>query len=204
METKMTLGKKIKSARLSAGLTQEELANKLVVSRQAVTKWEADKGLPDIENLKQLSKLLDVSIDYLLDDVTSLDFNVIKKPINLNDFTTKKITAFNRRKIKNSIIRKEYPNAEIYPLIAKENLTKAERVMDTVLWLTVLPPGTFDIAKECNNADKAFYLVNDSDKQYLVMVTNEYIESRAIINKINESKFKIGNFRFTKCTYTIK
>ena len=63
-----TLGKKLKSARKEAGLTQEQLAVKLMVSRQAITKWEADKGMPDIENLKSLSQLLGVSIDYLLDN----------------------------------------------------------------------------------------------------------------------------------------
>ena len=66
-ETDMTFGEKLKSARKSAGLTQEQLAEKLLVSRQAITKWEADKGLPDIENLRRLSMLLGVSIDYLLD-----------------------------------------------------------------------------------------------------------------------------------------
>jgi len=48
----MTLGEKIKEARAAGGLTQEELASKLMVSRQAVTKWETDKGIPDVENLK--------------------------------------------------------------------------------------------------------------------------------------------------------
>ena len=52
-----TLGKKLKSARKEAGLTQEQLAVKLMVSRQAITKWDADKGMPDIETLKSLSQL---------------------------------------------------------------------------------------------------------------------------------------------------
>lgn len=50
----MTLGEKIKEARKQAGLTQEQVAEKLMVSRQAVTKWETDKGIPDIENLKNI------------------------------------------------------------------------------------------------------------------------------------------------------
>ena len=64
---KLTLGEKIKDARKAAGCTQEELAGYLGVSRQAITKWESDKGLPDIENIKLISKALGVSIDYLLD-----------------------------------------------------------------------------------------------------------------------------------------
>ena len=48
----MTIGEKIKEARIGIGLSQEELAEKLNVSRSAIAKWEADKGVPDIENLK--------------------------------------------------------------------------------------------------------------------------------------------------------
>ena len=75
-ETKLTFGEKLKQARKSAGLTQEQLAEKLMVSRQAVTKWESDRGLPDIGNIKQIVRLLDVSIDYLLDDGESLELSV--------------------------------------------------------------------------------------------------------------------------------
>ena len=51
---KMTFGEKLKNARQQAGFSQEELAGKLCVSRSAVAKWETDKGLPDIENLKAI------------------------------------------------------------------------------------------------------------------------------------------------------
>jgi transcriptional regulator with XRE-family HTH domain len=47
----MTLGEKIKKARIENGLTQEQLSEKMMVSRQAITKWEADKGIPDVSNL---------------------------------------------------------------------------------------------------------------------------------------------------------
>ena len=63
----MTFGERLREARKKAGMTQEQLAEVLSVSRQAVTKWESDKGIPDVENLKLIAKVLDVSIDYLLD-----------------------------------------------------------------------------------------------------------------------------------------
>ena len=59
----MTLGKKLKEARKQAGLSQEQLSEKLSVSRSAVAKWETDSGIPDIDNLKVISKLLNVSLD---------------------------------------------------------------------------------------------------------------------------------------------
>ena len=62
----MTLGEKIKELRKARGLSQEELAEQINVSRQAVSKWELDLSLPDIDNIVQLSQLFDVSTDHLL------------------------------------------------------------------------------------------------------------------------------------------
>ena len=45
----MTLGEKLKEARKQAGLSQEQLSEKLGISRSAVAKWETDKEIPDIE-----------------------------------------------------------------------------------------------------------------------------------------------------------
>lgn len=62
----MTFAEKLKSIRRQTGMSQEQLAEKLGVSRQAVTKWETDAGIPDIENLMAISSLFDISIDELL------------------------------------------------------------------------------------------------------------------------------------------
>lgn len=62
----MTFAEKLKSLRKQASMSQEQLAEKLGVSRQAVTKWETDTGIPDIENIKSISSLFDISIDELL------------------------------------------------------------------------------------------------------------------------------------------
>lgn len=64
----MTFGEKLQSLRKQKGMSQEQLASQLTVSRQAVSKWELDSSLPDTENVVQLSKLFEVSIDYLLYD----------------------------------------------------------------------------------------------------------------------------------------
>lgn len=62
----MTFAEKLKSIRKQAGMSQEQLAEKLGVSRQAVTKWETDAGIPDIGNIMTISALFDISIDELL------------------------------------------------------------------------------------------------------------------------------------------
>lgn len=62
----MTFAEKLKSLRKGAGMSQEKLAEKLGVSRQAITKWETDGGIPDIENIMAISALFNLSIDHLL------------------------------------------------------------------------------------------------------------------------------------------
>ena len=62
----MTFGEKLQLLRKQNGLSQEQLASQLTVSRQAISKWELDTSLPDTENIIQISNILDVSIDYLL------------------------------------------------------------------------------------------------------------------------------------------
>lgn len=62
----MELGEKLQELRRQKGLTQEELAGILYVSRTAVSKWESGRGIPNIESLKAISKYFSVSIDELL------------------------------------------------------------------------------------------------------------------------------------------
>ena len=62
----MTFAGTLKSLRKQAGMSQEQLAEKLGVSRQAITKWETEAGTPDLGNLMAISALFDISIDDLL------------------------------------------------------------------------------------------------------------------------------------------
>ena len=62
------LAEKIKQLRKQAKLSQEQLAEKLNVSRQAVTKWETGAGIPDIENLRSIAALFQISLDDLLEN----------------------------------------------------------------------------------------------------------------------------------------
>lgn len=61
-----TIGKRIASLRRNKGMKQEELAEKLGISGQAVSKWENDQTCPDISLLPQLAKILGVTVDELL------------------------------------------------------------------------------------------------------------------------------------------
>ena len=61
----MSIGKKLKEARTKQNLTQEEVAQKLFVTRQTISRWEQDKSVPNIHVLKELSELYTISLDAL-------------------------------------------------------------------------------------------------------------------------------------------
>ncbi len=192
----MTLGEKIKSARKNAGLTQEQMAEMLMISRPAITKWETDKGMPDIENLKAISKLLDVSIDYLLSDGENIDLNVIKEAIDLKSYGK----GF-KKKIKDKIVREKFPNAEIMTLIPEKVLTKGEKVIDNLLgWLTSAPFGTPDLINSTKFIGNEYYLVINGDSRFLVIISNEFIETHRMHIKVDAekgSRFQIGEIKYT-------
>ena len=195
----MTLGEKIKEARKQCSLSQEQLAEKMAVSRSAVAKWEANNGLPDVENLKALAQLLNVSVDYLLDDGEVIDEVVMREPYNLSDYG-KGI----KKKKKDRVIREKFPDAEIHTLLGKLKLTKSEKVIDNLLgFFTDAPFGTPDLINSFKNMDKEFYLVEKDGKQFLVTVTDEFIETRQLAKRISAEKFEIGNWQFLKCKYEV-
>ena len=63
----MTLGNSLYKARKRTGLSQEEVAEKLGVSRQTISKWETNETLPDIRQSKQMAQLYHLSLDELID-----------------------------------------------------------------------------------------------------------------------------------------
>ena len=190
----MTFGEKLKQARQNAKLSQEELAVKISVSRSAVAKWETDKGLPDIQNLKNIAWALGVNVDYLLDDGTRLELSIIREKIDLTRYGKGR-----KKVIKDKIIREKYPDAEIFTLLAEEKLTKPERIADRLLLFFWHLGEIFPLVKALNNLDKEFYLARQGQRQYLVMVTNEFLESRVLAEPMTEKKFRIGNFKYVNC-----
>lgn len=78
----MTLGEKLYTLRTKQNMTQEQLAEKLQVSRQSISKWESDATRPDLGKLKFLAEFYHVSLDALLDE-------------NVDIFADKTISALN-------------------------------------------------------------------------------------------------------------
>lgn len=195
----MTIGEKLKEARKQAGISQEQLSEKLGVSRSAVAKWETDKGIPDVDNLKTISKLLKVSLDYLLDEGETIDELVMNESYNLSEYG--KGSKFTK---KSRVIRDKFPNAQIYALLGERKLTRGERIIDNALCFLTDSPGVSGVINSIKNMDKQFYLVEKDGKQFFVTVTDEFIETRQLSKRIDSKKFEIGNLKFTKCAKEIK
>lgn len=93
----MNFSEKLQLLRKSKGYTQENLAEELHVSRQAVTRWESGLVYPDIENLIQISNLMHVTVDYLVRDQ---ECNI--KPIQTTLRQTEELIRFRLKAIKNT------------------------------------------------------------------------------------------------------
>ena len=190
----MTFGEKLKAARKEAGLSQEQLSEKLSVSRSAVAKWESDKGMPDVNNLKAMGELLGVSIDYLLDEDEKISFNETKESIDLDSFEK---TGKCRDK-KDAACYARYSDADaIYPLIRRKKLNRKEFLLDLITsW------GASQLVDYSNDSD-GYYLVEKGNQQLLVRVSREFLLTSVLAARVDPKKFSIGNNIFRKATYQI-
>lgn len=65
-EKRMSIGKRISNIRKERNISQEELAGRIYVSRQSISKWESDQVIPDTENVIALAKALNVSVEWII------------------------------------------------------------------------------------------------------------------------------------------
>lgn len=79
----MNFSEKLKEIRKNEGLSQEQLAEKIGVSRQAITKWETGKGLPDVENMVIIAEIFKTTLDELLRD--SVAEQEAEKPVYISE-----------------------------------------------------------------------------------------------------------------------
>ena len=191
----MTFGEKLREARKAAGLSQEQFAEKMSVSRSAVAKWESDKGLPDVNNLKVMAQLLGVTIDYLLDDEEKLNLSETKEPIDLEAFEK---TGKARDK-KDAAVLAKFPNADaVYPLIRQKKMSKKEALLDFII-----QPGVVQTLDYMNNSD-GYYLVEQGGRQYLVRVSKDFITTTELAQHVDAKKFTIDNNVFKRAVYQLK
>lgn len=183
----MTLGQKLKEIRKRFGLSQEQLAEIMNVSRQAITKWENDGGMPDTGNLQELSKVFGITIDYLLSNDNELPLLVMRKELDRAKYKNK-ISSYD-------IILKEYfPKPwELYSLAKNEKMSKLENVLD------VLTGGlTYGTVKELSDLSVYCLAVKDNLK-LLINIKDWVLEVKELPDNINQKKFAVGNKVFRNC-----
>lgn len=111
----MNLGNSLFHARKKSGLSQEEVAEKLGISRQTVSKWETGETLPDIRQSKRLALLYHLSLDELID--FDLDMQEIEQAIACSDEKREEKIDWTRAWGKKYPVLLEYPaqvNTEYY------------------------------------------------------------------------------------------
>ena len=77
----MSLGNKLAEARKKQNLTQEQLAERLGVTRQAVSRWESDAAYPETDKIVRMAQILEVSCDYLLQDGVDAKGKPVTSPV---------------------------------------------------------------------------------------------------------------------------
>ena len=194
------LGIAISTLRKMRGLSQEQLAERMCVSRSAIAKWETDKGLPDIENLKILSRFLGVSMDSLLSDSDDAPSSVIRKQYHLSSYGRgcKKVR-------KDRLMCSEFPDARICTLLGRPVLAEEGNIVDSTLgFLTPIPFGSPEFMKSVRDLERDFYLVEREDEQFFATVTDDTLELRLLPQKQTENTFHLGNWVFVRGNYLVE
>lgn len=191
----MQSGEKIQRLRSELNLSQKELADKLEVSRQAIAKWETNRGIPDIENLKRIAQLFNVSIDYLVYEEESIQDYVMKIPIDIEQYPMPKGNAVRE----DQVVLENYPNAQsIRELYRQKNMTNKEKVVDFLLL-----PGIHEVQDHWRDSSK-YYLVEEKGIDYLVNVTHNEILTRRLDMDLSEKFFEFADDRFMKTRRKLK
>lgn len=136
------------------------------VSRQAITKWENDGGLPDVSNLKELSKVFGITVDYLLSDENGLPVLSMRKELDKDKYKNK-ITMY-------SEVLKEYytESYEIYTLTRTKKLNFIETIIDIFIAPEIGPVSTADGFSDLS----PYYLIKKDNLKLLVNIKNYTLE----------------------------
>lgn len=103
----MKLGERIAEKRKEQGLTQAELAEKMMVTRQTVSRWEAGTGLPDVERIAELAAVLGVSCDYLLTDAAD------QSPADMDDSSKEPVVSRLLRGLSGKTVKFNFYDEEV-------------------------------------------------------------------------------------------
>lgn len=185
----MTFGQKLKEIRKRFGLSQEQFADMMNVSRQAITKWENDNGIPDISNLQNMSKMFGVTVDYLLDNDNNLPALVMRKELDRKKYKSK-------LKMYKEVLDEYYPSpCEVYVLDRRKKLNFVELLLDTFIAPEIGPVSTADAFSDLS----PYYLVAKDNLKFLVNIKDYVLEVIELPFNTNTKKFVYKKNKFKNC-----
>ena len=181
----MTLGQKLKEIRKKFGLSQESLAEIMNVSRQAITKWESDEGLPDVSNLQELSKVFNLTVDYLLDNDNSLPSLSMKKELDKDKY------EMNEKGYK-QILKDYYAEPwEVYELLRSGNKGKLASIVSD--W--IIGAGAMETVDTLNDTTP-YYLIKKDGLKLLVNIHDYTLEVIELPENTNVKNFVYGKNKY--------
>lgn len=178
----MKLSERLKEYRRIFQFSQEQLGEKLHVSRQVITKWENERGMPDIANLQAISELFHVSVDDLINDQKEMTYPLLKETIKLD----KKGFSHRYDQVV-AYLKKTYgTNASIYPLT--ELGKDASKLTKLINFITL---GISDLSyiSEWISHPTIWFLVETNGRSLLVKSIEDQVEINALHGMEDTDRF---------------
>ncbi len=190
----MTFGEKLSSLRKQAGMTQKHLAEQLGVSRQAIAKWEAGSGLPDIDNLAKIAALFHVSIDDML------DYQLENVTLSLNERTEAVTDKASFMHGYNEFILKRFEGADaIYSLSQELNWNIWQQILH--FFLDVFFGFFYGIPELSDFIQKGMtycYYIEEGKDCYLAIIQKKTLMIKRLTQGFVKRHLVVDCYRYTK------
>ena len=182
----MTLGQKIRDMRKQMGISQEVLGDIINISRQTITKWETDAGVPDVSNLAELAKLFGVPVDYFISNKDG----AVTKQLDID------ITKYRNNNEENDQILRHFYSEEwnlnylSFDLYPKNPFLRYGTYILGIFSDTVFNVGmASQLAHQIDNLGENYYLISRDNMKFLAHINKNKLE----IMNISDKKIKKGN-----------
>lgn len=191
MHEQTTLGQRIQEGRRAAGLSQEALGERLNVSRQAVSKWEADAAIPELENLIAMSRIFGVSIGRLLgvEPEQAEEVGPTEQPPEDGGLTEKELAAV-------EAIAAKY--AEAAQQHQRPRWTRRQKLAATGLAVLLVLAADMAVKRQMDAIDRRLNAVQDQVTRIESSVAGQ-VDSLAgqMSNILDEKNHILANYRVT-------
>lgn len=170
----MEFNEKLQELRKNKGLTQEELAEALYVSRTAVSKWESGRGYPNIDSLKEISRFFSVTVDDLLSGEKLLSIAEKENKSNMRELCNLLFGIVDLFSLM-LILLPIYPNVidgYVYSvnLLQYSQITPLNKVIYWVMFMTLIASGIAEILLSKNKSEKSNKMLMDFSMVFNVLI----------------------------------